>query len=140
MVRELKTGTLKDTEAFGVAPAARAESTREPAIARLDTGSFLRSLAAENDSPDLEEFVGTLVAVGHGKITIEVRRRFEIPVDGVPDSLCRAVGKVVGVTIIDGKARWRLVDIPPEPGVVSEDEGAGKQDELLAFLKEDLKS
>jgi hypothetical protein len=60
---------------------------------------------------ELWEVVGKLVAVKrNGKIVIEVTRRFEIPVEGAPRSLRGAVGKVVGVMIIGGQVRWRLVE------------------------------
>lgn len=62
------------------------------------------------------EVVGTLVAVGRGKMVVEARRRFEISVDNEPLSLRSAVGKVVGVIIVNGQVRWRLMEAAPEPG------------------------
>ena len=60
---------------------------------------------------ELWEVVGKLVGVNrNGMLVIEVTRRFEIPVEGTPRSLRSAVGKVVGVMIIDGQVRWRLVE------------------------------
>ena len=61
------------------------------------------------------EVVGTLISVNRGKIVLEARRRFEIPVEA-PTSLRRVLGRIVGVAIIDGQVRWRLVENPPEPG------------------------
>lgn len=58
------------------------------------------------------EIVGTLVAVRQGKVVIEARRRFEISMQSIPSTLRNAVGKVVGVAIVDGNARWRLVENP----------------------------
>jgi len=60
---------------------------------------------------ELSEVVGKLVGVKrNGMAVIEVTKRFEIPVEGAPSSLRSAVGKVVGVMIIEGQVRWRLVE------------------------------
>lgn len=60
---------------------------------------------------ELSEVVGKLVAVNrNGLAVIEATRRFEIPVEGAASSLRGAVGKVVGVMVIGGQVRWRLVD------------------------------
>ncbi|MDG6921100.1 MAG: hypothetical protein JRN59_06195 [Nitrososphaerota archaeon] len=65
---------------------------------------------------ELSEVVGKLVAVDrNGLAVIEATRRFQIPVEGAPSSLRSAVGKVVGIMIIDGQVRWRLVDTAPSP-------------------------
>lgn len=65
---------------------------------------------------ELSEVVGKLVAVNrNGLAVIEAIRRFEIPVEGTPRSLRSAVGKVVGVMIIGGRVRWRLMEVAPEP-------------------------
>jgi hypothetical protein len=61
------------------------------------------------------EIIGTLVSARRGKAVIEARRRFEISMREMPCSFRNAVGKVVGVAIIDGEARWRLVESPAEP-------------------------
>lgn len=61
------------------------------------------------------ETVGTLISVNEGKIVLEARRRFEIQAKA-PMSLRNALGKVVGVAVIDGRVRWRLVETKPEPG------------------------
>ena len=62
---------------------------------------------------ELSEVVGKLIAVNrNGLAVIEATRRFEIPVEGEPSSLRSAVGKMVGVMIIDGQVRWRLVKAP----------------------------
>ena len=58
------------------------------------------------------EVVGTLVSVGRGKIVLEARRRFDIPVEA-PRSLGSALGKLVGVSLIDGQVRWRLIEAGP---------------------------
>ena len=55
------------------------------------------------------EVIGTLVSVSEGKVVLEARRRFEISVDASP-SLKRALGKLVGVVVIDGRVTWRLVE------------------------------
>ena len=55
------------------------------------------------------EVIGTLVSVSQGKVVLEARRRFEISVDASP-SLKRALGKLVGVVVIDGRVTWRLVE------------------------------
>ncbi len=61
---------------------------------------------------ELSEVVGKLIAVNrNGVAVIEATRRFEIPMEGTPSSLRSAVGKVVGVVIIDGQVRWRLVKV-----------------------------
>lgn len=73
-------------------------------------------LASERESPVLEEVVGTLAAVDDEKITIDVKRRFEIQAENVPGSLRRAIGKTVGVLVMDGQVRWRLVEAAPGPG------------------------
>jgi hypothetical protein len=66
---------------------------------------------------ELSEVIGKLIAVNrNGVAVIEATRRFEIPAEGAPSSLRSAVGKVVGVMVIDGKVRWRLVETTPEPG------------------------
>ena len=66
---------------------------------------------------ELSEVVGKLIAVNrNGLAVIEATRRFEIPVEGAPRSLRSAVGKVVGVTVIGGQVRWRLVEVAPEHG------------------------
>ncbi|MDV3278374.1 MAG: hypothetical protein LYZ69_07930 [Nitrososphaerales archaeon] len=66
---------------------------------------------------ELSEVVGKLIAVNrNGVAVIEARRRFEIPVEGAPSSLRSAVGKVVGVMIIDGQVRWRLVNVSTNRG------------------------
>ena len=65
---------------------------------------------------ELSELVGKLVAVNkNGLAVIEATRRFEIPVEGAPSALRSAVGKVVGVIIIGGQVRWRLVKAAPNP-------------------------
>jgi hypothetical protein len=65
---------------------------------------------------ELSEVVGKLVAVNrNGLAVIEATRRFEIPVEGAASSLRGAVGKVVGVMVIGGQVRWRLVDTAPNP-------------------------
>jgi hypothetical protein len=61
------------------------------------------------------EAVGILISVNDGKIVLEARRRFEIRAKA-PTSLRNALGKVVGVAVIDGRIRWRLVETAPEPG------------------------
>jgi hypothetical protein len=61
------------------------------------------------------EAVGILISVNDGKIVLEARRRFEIQAKA-PTSLRNALGKVVGVAVIDGRIRWRLVETTPEPG------------------------
>ena len=59
---------------------------------------------------ELWEVVGKLVRVKrNGMVVIEVTKKFEIKVEGAPGSLRNVVGKVVGVMIIDGQVRWRLV-------------------------------
>ena len=64
----------------------------------------------------LSEVVGKLVAVNrNGLAVIEATRRFEVPVEGAASSLRSAVGKVVGVMVIGGQVRWRLVDTAPNP-------------------------
>ena len=73
-------------------------------------------LASERENPVLEEVIGTLAAVDDEKITIDVKRRFEIQAENVPGSLRRAIGKTVGVLVMDGQIRWRLVEAAPEPG------------------------
>ena len=66
---------------------------------------------------ELSEVVGKLVAINrNGLAVIEATRRFEIPAEGAPRSLRNAVGKVVGVMIIGGRVKWRLVEVAPEPG------------------------
>ena len=81
-------------------------STPEHVTARFDVTSI----------GELSELVGKLVAVNrNGLAVIEATRRFEIPVEGAPSSLRSAVGKVVGVMIIDGQVRWRLVEAAPNP-------------------------
>jgi hypothetical protein len=60
------------------------------------------------------EAVGILISVNNGKIVLEARRRFEIR-EKAPTSLMNALGKVVGVAVIDGRIRWRLVEVTPEP-------------------------
>jgi len=71
---------------------------------------------------ELSEVVGKLVAVSrNGVAVIEARRRFEIPVEGAPSSLRSAVGKVVGVMIIDGQVRWRLVKVSTDQGGAGDD-------------------
>jgi hypothetical protein len=66
---------------------------------------------------ELSEVIGKLIAVNrNGVAVIEATHRFEIPAEGAPSSLRSAVGKVVGVMIIDGKVRWRLVGTAPERG------------------------
>jgi hypothetical protein len=59
------------------------------------------------------EVIGTLVSVSRGKIVLEAKQRFEISVEAAP-SLRRALGKLVGVAVIDGRVRWRLVETTPE--------------------------
>jgi hypothetical protein len=61
------------------------------------------------------EAVGILISVNDGKIVLEARRRFEIRTKA-PTSLRNALGKVVGVAVIDGRIRWRLVETMPELG------------------------
>ena len=62
----------------------------------------------------LSEVGGRLVAVNrNGLAVIEATRRFEVPVEGAASSLRSAVGKVVGVMVIGGQVRWRLVDSAP---------------------------
>jgi hypothetical protein len=60
------------------------------------------------------EAVGILISVNDGKIVLEARRRFEIRAKA-PTSLRNALGKVVGVAVIDGRIRWRLAETAPEP-------------------------
>ncbi len=55
------------------------------------------------------EVIGTLISVRRGKVVIEARRRFEIPVDEAPRSLRSAVGMKVGILLIDGQMRWRFL-------------------------------
>ncbi|MDG6954660.1 MAG: hypothetical protein JRN33_06750 [Nitrososphaerota archaeon] len=64
---------------------------------------------------DVIEVIGTLVSVSRGKIVLEAKRRFEISVEASP-SLKRARGKRVGVAVIDGQVRWRLVEAAPGTG------------------------
>ena len=65
---------------------------------------------------ELSEVVGKLVAVNrNGLAVIEATRRFEIPVGRAPSSLRSAIGKVIGVMVIGGQVRWRLVEVAPEP-------------------------
>lgn len=61
------------------------------------------------------EVVGILVSAGREKVILEARHRFEIRARA-PKSLVDALGKVVGVAVIDGQVRWRLVEVAPEPG------------------------
>ena len=66
---------------------------------------------------ELSEVVGKLVAVDrNGLAVIEATRRFAIPMGGAPSSLRGAVGKVVGVMVIGGQVRWRLMEVAPESG------------------------
>ena len=60
------------------------------------------------------EAIGTLTSVDHEKIVLEARRRFEIQAKA-PRSLRNALGKLVGVAVIEGQVRWRLVEAAPEP-------------------------
>ena len=60
-------------------------------------------------APGPVEVIWTLVSVSGGKVVLEARRRFEISVDASP-SLRRALGKLVGVVVIDGRFSWRLVE------------------------------
>ena len=60
-------------------------------------------------APGAVEVIGTLVSVSEGKVVLEARRRFEISADASP-SLRRALGKLVGVVVIDGRVSWRLVE------------------------------
>lgn len=61
------------------------------------------------------EVIGTLISVGAGEIVLEARRRFEIRAKA-PKSLSNVLGKLVGVAIIDGQVRWRLVETSSAPG------------------------
>ena len=61
-------------------------------------------------APGAVEVIGTLVSVSGGKVVLEAKQRFEISVDASP-SLSRALGKLVGVVVIDGRVSWRLVKI-----------------------------
>ena len=85
----------------------------------VDDSSTLEHVTAGFDVTsigELSEVVGKLVAVNrNGLAVIEATRRFEIPVEGAPSSLRSAVGKMVGVMIIGGQVRWRLVDTVPNP-------------------------
>jgi hypothetical protein len=66
---------------------------------------------------ELSEVVGKLVAVNRNDVAvIEATRKFEIPVEGTPSSLRSAVGQMVGVMIIDGQVRWRLVKVATNQG------------------------
>ncbi len=85
-------------------------------MARIDADAFLSSiLASEHENYVPEEVIGILVAVDDEKITVEARRRFEIPVEA-PASLRSALGKLVGVVIVDGQVRWKLMEAALEPG------------------------
>jgi hypothetical protein len=84
---------------------------------RIDADTLLGSiLASEYENPVPEETIGTLAAVDDEKITVETRLRFKIPVAGAPALLRSAIGKKVGVLVIDGRVRWRLVEPAREPG------------------------
>ena len=61
------------------------------------------------------ETIGTLVSVDQEKIVLEARHRFEIQAEA-PRSLRNVLGKLVGVAIIEGQVRWRLVEAAPETG------------------------
>ena len=82
----------------------------------VDDSSTAEHVTADFDvtsARELSEVVGKLIAVNrNGLAVIEATRRFEIPVEGAPSSLRSAVGKVVGVMIIGGQVRWRLVKAP----------------------------
>ena len=86
----------------------------------VDDSSTLEHVTAGFDVTsigELSEVVGKLVAVNrNGLAVIEATRRFEVSVEGAPRSFRNAVGKVVGVMIIGGRVRWRLVEVAPEPG------------------------
>ena len=89
----------------------------EELLARADADALLGNiLAYGREDPVPEEYIGTLVAVDGEKITIDARRRFEIQVEDAPSSLRGAIGKKVGVLVMDGKVRWRLVDARGEDG------------------------
>jgi len=85
-----------------------------PATKHIDDSSLVEDITVDLDVAsigELWEVVGKLVGVKrNGMVVIEVTKRFEIPVEGAPRSLRSAVGKVVGVMIIDGEVRWRLVE------------------------------
>ncbi len=65
---------------------------------------------------ELSEVVGKLVAVDRNGVVIEATRKLEIPVEATPSSLRSAVGKMVGVMVIDGELRWRLVKVAANQG------------------------
>ena len=97
----------KDGEGGHVTEPVDDSSTSEHAVSGFDVTSV----------GELSEVVGKFVAINrNGLAVIEATRRFEVPVEGAPKSLRSAVGKVVGVMIIGGWVRWRLVEVAPEPG------------------------
>ena len=115
MVEESETNRPSNLP-FGAAQRASASSV-EGLATRVRAEELLRAiLASEREDPVLEEVVGTLVAVDDGKITVDVRRRFEIQAEIVPGSLRKAIGNTVGVLVVDGRVRWRLVETRLEPG------------------------